>query len=468
MVLILTVSVMRPMNVWSQTHTELENLELIRYDGETFLIKTIHYQYGNNRFLSLRDVAYAFAGTDKHFELKVDPDKAYIITGMDYVPAGGECVEFESEEYSTESLRMNPISIDDRECRYYSFAGKNPEGARDLFINITDLAMALDANLKLDSESGRLMLEDGSFTIDIDEYIKQGLFDEVSSAIVGDAQTGEIFVSFNEDVSVSCASTTKLMTYLCVMDAVSRGEVSLDDTVTISAAAAKLSWTEDGEIHMSEGQSAKLWELLYALLLLSSNEAALAMAEYLDGSEESFVKRMNNKADELFLSDATYFYNCHGLPEFSDTVAASKIQNHVSAHDMFILASHIVNKYPEIKEITSTKKYKIASFDAEVKNTNHLLYNLPGTVGLKTGTTNASGSSLVAAYDIETENGTKTVIAVQYGAEDSASRNTVTEILLRYGIQCDRISDFTAGEEDFPYTAEELIKRLIRIKSANR
>ena len=449
------------------THSELENLELVRYDGEHYLIKTIHYAYGNNRYVSLRDMAYALMGTDKHFDVSIGSESS-ITTGTDYEPVGGEDTEFESDEYKTEGIKPNPLSIDGRDCMYYTFAGTNPEGKKDLFISITDLSMALDLELDMDTEASRLLLGDGGFTIDIEQYEKQGLYDEVSSALVGDATTGEIFTSFNKDVSVSCASTTKLMTYLCIMDAVSSGDISLNDTVTISEKAAALSQTSDGVIKMSAGQTAKINDLLYALLLPSSNESALALAEHLDGNEEAFVRRMNNKVKELFLSDATYFYNCHGLPEYSDTVAASKIQNHISAYDMFILASHILNKYPEIREITSTQKYKLDTFKTEVKNTNPLLYNLPGTVGLKTGTTKASGSSLVAAYDLHDDTGVKTIVAVEYGAEDAASRNTVTEILMRYGIQCDSSSSYNAAEEPFPYTADALLRRLILVKSKKR
>ena len=450
------------------THDELENLTLVRYDGEQFLIRTIHYDYGNNRYISLRDTASALAGTDKHFDVSVSSEQTVITTGVDYVPIGGENTEFDVEEYETGSIRINPISIDGRDCMYYSFAGKNAEGERDLYISITDLAMALDIDLYMDTESDRLKMGEGGFRLDIDECISQGLYDEVSSALVGDATTGEIFTSFNEDVSVPCASTTKLMTYLCIMDAVSAGEMSLDDTVYISAEAAALSQTSDGVIKMEEGQSAKAKELLYGLLLPSSNESALALAEHLDGSGEAFAERMNMKVQELNLSEATYFYNCHGLPEFSDTVVASKVQNHISASDMFILASHILNKYPEIREITSTRKYKMEDFKVEVNNTNPLLYNMPGIVGLKTGTTRASGASLVAAYDLETEGGVHTIVAIEYGAEDAASRNTVTEILIRYGIQCDSESTYEAEEAPFPTTADALIRRLILIKSRQR
>ena len=465
----LLISALIPgIRAFAVTHNELEDLTLVRSDGEQFLIKTIHYAYSNNRYISLRDTAYALSGTDKHFDVSISSEQALVMTDSDYTPVGGENMGFEEEEFETGGIKINPISIDERDCMYYSFAGKNSEGERDLFISITDLAMALDIDLHKNSDTGFLMMGDGGFRLDINECIREGLYDEVSSALVGDATTGEIFTAFNEDVSVPCASTTKLMTYLCIMDAVSAGQISLDGTVVISAEAAALSQTSDGVIKMEEGQSATVRELLYGLLLPSSNESALALAEYLDGSEDSFVVRMNNKAGELNLSKATYFYNCHGLPEYSDTVVASKIQNHISASDMFILASHVLNKYPEVREITSTRKYKMEDLGIEVNNTNPLLYNMPGIVGLKTGTTKASGASLVAAYDLDTDAGTHTIVAIEYGAEDAASRNTVTEVLIRYGIQCDINSAYEVQEEPFPMTADALIRRLILIKSRQK
>ncbi len=352
----LTVSGIPVIRAKAVTHSELENLDLIRYDGETFVIKTIHYAYGNNRFVSVKDMARAFAGTDRRFDVSISSGETVITTGVDYEAPDTENPGFDVDEYQTDAIRINPVTIDGGDRMYYSFTGRDPEGGLDLFINITDLAMAFDVNLYMDTEAPILRMDEGGFNVDLDTFAREGLYDEVISALVGDASTGEIFTAVNEDVSVSCASTTKLMTYLCIMDAVSAGEISLDDTVTVSENAAALSRTEDGVIRMNVGQKAKLKDLLYALLLPSSNEAALALAEHLDGTEDKFVERMNNKAQALFLSDATYFYNCHGLPEFSDNIAASKIQNHVSASDMFILASHILSKYPESREITRTQK----------------------------------------------------------------------------------------------------------------
>ncbi|MCR4787574.1 MAG: serine hydrolase [Lachnospiraceae bacterium] len=452
------------------THKDIENLTLEIPDGTRFTVKTIHYSYFNNRFVSLRDMAYALGGTDKKFAVSVSGGEIVIKTGSKYESAGGENTGFDTSEYTTEGLKINPIKIDGRECRYYTFLGKNAEGINDAFISIADLAMLVDVDLGIDPETGILKMGAGDFCIDMDAYEKQGFYYEVSSALVGDARTGTVFSAFNEDVSVSCASTTKLMTYLCIMDAVSAGEASLEDTVVISEKAAALSQTSDGVIKMTAGQKAGLGDMLYAILLPSSNESALAVAEHIDGSEEEFVKRMNLKVKELNLSDSTVFFNCHGLPEYSDTVAASKIQNRISAYDMFVLSAHILNKYPEIKEITSTQKYKLEAFGLEIENTNPLLYNMPGIVGLKTGTTKASGASLVSAYDYEDEDGIHTIVAVEYGAEDATVRNTVSEVLIRYGIQClEKAGSAEANEEaGFPGTYEELLKRIVLFKSRSR
>ncbi len=247
------------------------------------------------------------------------------------------------------------------------------------------------------------------------------------------------------------------------MDALNEGSVTTNDRVTISANAASLSRTADGVITMDPGEKANLLELLYALLLPSSNESALALAEHVAGSEEAFVERMNEKARKLGLSEATYFYNCNGLPKFTDSVAASKIQNHMSARDMFIMVSALLEQYPQVLEITSTKEKELTSFNRVVKNTNALLYNMPGVVGLKTGTTNASGASLVSAAKMEdTKGNPHIIVAIEFGAEDGASRNTLSQLILRYGCQ-EFISNPNAApeKEEAPLSKQEALIRSI-------
>ena len=120
-----------------------------------------------------------------------------------------------------------------------------------------------------------------------------------------------------------------LMSFIVVMDAVSNGEITLSDSVTIPDESARLSRTADGAIYLEPGWVTDVTELLCAMLLPSSNESALALAIHVAGSEAAFVARMNEKARLIGLSDGAVFYNCHGLPAFTDNLAATNVEGYV-------------------------------------------------------------------------------------------------------------------------------------------
>lgn len=452
-------------------HRIIENLSVRVNNGDSKVLKTIHYDYVNNRYVSLRDLAAALNNTSKAFSIGISGTDISITTGKNYNTVGGENVPFDIPEddvdytYNTNQFRTNPMTVDGRTVKYMTFLGKYNTGSTDCYMSITDIAMLLDTDMWI-KENTLYIDTESPFFVDMDELEDMGFYDEVYSALVGDATTGEIYTSYMEDLPVPLASTTKLMSYLVLMDAVTAGEISLNDTVYFSENAVRLSKTEDGTIDIEVGESCTLSEIFYAMLLPSSNECTLAAAEHLAGSEEKFVERMNEKAASLGLSDATIFHNCHGLPIFSDSITATKLQNHMSAKDMFLLVSYILSVYPQIKDITSTKEYTIASLDETVKNTNPLLYNMPEVVGLKTGTTIMAGSCLVSALDIRDDNGNlHTIVAMEFGAEDTSVRCTFSEVLLRYGKQV-----FTEGNSDasnssanasIPTSAESLIRMLL-------
>ncbi len=517
---VMIMMVIPGVKTYAYVHTNAENMTLIREDGATYTVKTLHYGYSNNRYVSVRDMAGALRGTSKEFSVRISGSEIALRRGESYTPAGGENNGFvfpeekpeedlpeempseitagddlpemtedpeagtdegtageegapalppepESFSYTTGAFRLNTLTIDDRKCKYHTFTGANTAGVSDAYFSITDLAMILNADLEI-RPGGELYFYDRDLVINMEDYIAQGFYQEVYGALVGNADTGEIYSEWCADLSVPCASTTKLMTYLCVMDAISTGEIGRNDTVVISENAEKLSHTSDGVVQFQKGQTVSLNDLLYALLLPSSNESALALAEHIDGSEDAFVQRMNDTARKLGLSDATFFYNCHGLPEFSDTLAASKIQNHISARDMFRLVCHILSVYPQITDITSRTEYDAPTLNRKLKNTNPLLYNMPGIVGLKTGTTRASGASLVSAYRLEDENVSGTIVAVEFGAEDAVVRCTLSEVLIRYGIQCARGEEIPKEEKtssgEVPRTAEDLVRRILKAK----
>lgn len=330
-------------------------------------------------------------------------------------------------------------------------------------MSLTDLAMQLDLDLSV--SSGTMTVNTASpWHIDLEELENEGFYYEIHSALIGDASTGLIYTGWETELPVPIASTTKLMTFVVLMDAVKDGEISLEDTVTITEESVQLSRTQDGTIYMETGWQVTVPDLLCGMLLRSSNECALALAIHLSGSEAAFVERMNRKAQALSLSGSAVFYNCHGLPVYTDNLAATKIQNRMTARDMFQIVSYLLRTYPEVTNITALKVTDLGSLRTTVYNTNPLLFNLPGVVGLKTGTTNMSGSCLVTALEAQDAEGqTHMLTSIVFGAEDSATRNTLSEELLRYGMQCLREDSFymDGPPRTPPADAETLIRRLL-------
>lgn len=468
---ILCISLILPaLTARAENHSIIENLP-VYVDGQlkSGVIKTLHYDYAFNRYVSLRDMGLAMNGCGRSFNVSYADETFDIKPGEAYNARGGEGEAFASaggaeDPYKTGGLKNSLLSRNGEGLKYSCFTGKNGSGVQDVFVSIADLAMTLDCNMWF--EAGSLYIDSASpFTVDMERLNEEGFYSEVAGSILGDATTGEIFAGYREDLPVAIASTTKLMSYLLVMEAVSNGELSLDEQVTIPAEAEALSKTSDGVIAMTAGATASVRDLITGALLPSSNESVLTLAVRVAGSEEAFVEMMNRKAAELGLSDGCRFYNCHGLPVFTDTLAATKMQNTMSAADMFKLVSHILSVYPQITDITSQKVARLESFSREVKNTNPVLYDLPGCVGLKTGTTYAAGACLVSAAKVSDSAGTDhIVVAVEFGAEDSTIRCTLSEILLRYGMQRIRGIEVESSEtgKQLPVDAEGLIRMILQ------
>ena len=448
-------------------HTFLENLPLSVDGGEARIVKTLHYSYGNNRYVSLRDLAAALSDTPKRFSVSITNDQIVLSSGAEYTPVGGEGEPFPvtdgSYVYTSQGLALNSLELDGRALRYYSFFGLNTAGRQDCFLSLTDLAMQLDLDLSV-SSGGMTVDTATGYHIDLAALENEGFYYEIHSALVGDASTGQVYAAWEPELSVPIASTTKLMTFVVLMDAVADGEITLDDTVTITEEAVRLSRTQDGTIYMETGWQVPIPELLCGMLLRSSNECSLALAIHTAGSEDAFVERMNRKAEALNLSPGTVFYNCHGLPIYMDNLAATKVQNRMSAQDMFQLVCYLLRTYPDVTRITSLKMAELQSLKTTVYNTNPLLYNLPGVVGLKTGTTNMSGACLVTAMEAQAPDGqTHMLVSLEFGAEDGTARNTLSEELLRYGLQCLREDPFLAEgpQRTIPTDAETLIRMVL-------
>ena len=266
-------------------------------------------------------------------------------------------------------------------------------------------------------------------------------FDGLHSFIVGNPETGEIYFGDKTTKKVPIASISKLMTYLLVMEAIDNGEISQSGNVVISKEAEETSYSY-GVIGLREGMKTPISDLIEAILIPSSNEAAVALACHVSGSEAEFVNLMNKRAKELGLKN-THFYTASGLPtnlEEDENMLPSQyleIENHSSAEDLFKLASFILKKYPEITKITSKKNITLDQFYFTSRNTNGLVQKDDRVDGLKTGYTSGAGRCLICTRTEEPDfnDGPKNMrtMVVLMGASSVQERDEKIEELLNLG-----------------------------------
>lgn len=402
--------------------------------GTTFTVKTLDYGYDNNAYLSLRDMAMVLKNTDKSFSLGITKNTVSMNIGNDYAPVGGENTPWEDDENPNIALRRNEFKVSDKDVIYYTLIMQLPSGYYDCFIMAADLAMILDVDITV-SETGLLQINtQDSFCVSPIDLELDGYFYGVNSVLAGDATTGEVYYQYQSDMPYPIASTTKLMTCLLTMEAISEGQITLNDRVTISDAVQALSTSSDGVIPLAAGDQITVQDLLLGALLPSSNECALCLAESIAGSEEAFVQMMNQKAQELGLSQAVFF-NSHGLPSYTEEPVPSKRQNRMSAEDMFRLVSYLLRVYPQITDITSLESAALECVNIEVRNTNPLLSNLSGVTGLKTGTTNKAGACLVTSLTADDGQLEHDLVVIVLGTEDSIERGRVSGLLARYALK---------------------------------
>ncbi len=438
-------------------------------DGAAHTVKTLDYDYDHNTYLSLRDVAMVLKDTDKCFSLEITKNSVFLNPGNSYTPLGGENDPWEASENPDVSLRRNEIKINGEEVSYYTLIMSLPSGDYDCFMMAADLAMILDVNITVPAKGTLRVCTQEPFAISPAALEQAGYFREVNSVLAGDAATGEIYYQYQSDGPYPIASITKLMTCLLTMDAISAGQISLEESVTISEAVEALADSSDGVIPLKAGDEITVEELIIGALLPSSNECALCLAETIAGSEEAFVERMNQKALELGLSQAV-FYNCHGLPSFSEDPIPAKRQNRMSAEDLFRLVSYLLKVYPQITDITSMKDATLESIDLEVRNTNPLLYNLPEVTGLKTGTTNKAGACLVTSMVVDDGTMEHDLVVIVLGAESAIERGRVSGLLAKYAQQAfhsgiEKTKDGRLGQVpvEIPIRAEAAVDWIIRV-----
>ena len=243
------------------------------------------------------------------------------------------------------------------------------------------------------------------------------LADNVKSAILIERDTGKVLYEKNSNESLPPASMTKVMTMLLIMEALDEGKLSYDEKVRASEYAASMGGSQ---IFLEAGEEMTVEELLKGIAIGSGNDASVAMAERIAGSEEAFIDMMNKKAEELGLKD-TKFQNTTGLP----------VEEHYSsAHDMAIMSKELL-KYEDITKYTGKYEAYLRE-DTDNKfwlvNTNKLVRFYPGVDGLKTGFTREAMYCLTATAE---KDGMR-VIAVVFGAPTPKDRNAQVTKMLDY------------------------------------
>lgn len=252
------------------------------------------------------------------------------------------------------------------------------------------------------------------------------------SAILVEANTGTVLYEKNADEPLPPASVTKVMTLLLVMEAIDSGKIGYGDTVRASAYACSMGGSQ---IYLKENEEMTVEDLLKSVIIASANDAAVALAEHICGSEEAFVDKMNEKAQMLGMKN-THFENTNGL---DDTT-----QNHViSARDIAIVSRELI-KHKKVIEYSSIWMDSIRNGSFGLTNTNRLIRFYNGATGLKTGSTDKAGFCISATA----KRGEMELIAVIMGSETRDERNSAATKLLDYGFNNYRIFSDDGGVID--------------------
>ena len=258
---------------------------------------------------------------------------------------------------------------------------------------------------------------------------------DCKSAILMEAQTGEVLFEKNADESLPPASVTKIMTLLLVMEAIEQGKIKWDDTVTASAHACSMGGSQ---IYLKEGERMSVEDMIKSVVIASANDAALALAEHIAGSEQSFVKMMNDKALQLDMIN-TKFENTNGLDD-------TTLNHYTSARDIAIMSRELI-KHDKILEYSSIWMDSIRNGAFGLTNTNRLVRFYKGCNGLKTGSTSKAGFCVSATA----ERDGMTLICVIMGAENRDTRNKIATQLLDWGFANYGLLAKPAGElHDIP------------------
>lgn len=270
-----------------------------------------------------------------------------------------------------------------------------------------------------------------------------GLTLESPSAILMEASTGQVIFEKNPDDSLHPASITKIMTLILIFDALESGKINLSDDVTVSEHAASMGGSQ---VFLEVGETQNVDTMIKCISIASANDACVAMAEYIAGTEEAFVQRMNERAQGLGMN-TTHFVNCCGLD----------VEGHMSsARDVALMSRELINKYPQIHNYstvwmdTITHVTKKGESEFGLSNTNKLIKQYEWATGLKTGSTGLAKCCLSATAE---KDGVE-LIAVIMAAPNSKTRFSEAISLLNYGYSvCDIYHD-----EEMPELQNAVVK----------
>lgn len=246
---------------------------------------------------------------------------------------------------------------------------------------------------------------------------------QAPSGVLMEAQTGTVIYQKDSDTRRSPASITKIMTLILIFDALEKGNLKLDDIVTTSAYAKSMGGSQ---VFLEEGETQTVETLIKCIVIASGNDASVAMAEHICGSEQEFVRHMNERATELGMKN-THFEDCCGLTDSSN--------HYTTARDIAIMSRELITKYPKILEYSSiwmeniTHVTKQGTKEFGLTNTNKLLRSYDGCVGLKTGSTNLAKYCLSAVA----KRNKIILIAVVMAAPDYKVRFKDAASMLNYG-----------------------------------
>lgn len=269
-----------------------------------------------------------------------------------------------------------------------------------------------------------------------------------TSYILADFETGKILEEKDIDSLIAIASTSKIITVYVVLDEVKKGNISLDDKITIDRETALIGGSS---YNLKEGEIHSVRNLITAALVVSGNDSVNALAKHIAGSEKAFVKLMENKLEELNIKNYLMI-NSSGLPDYTINK-----QNMLTTRGLFQLSRNFLMDYPEILEITTLEEIVEEDREFKVKNTNPILNVVSGIDGLKTGYTGKAGRCMVATGVVlgdKIKSSDMRLIGITMGSESDSQRYIAIKKLMERGFNSYEVAivgDLLEPVESFSY-----------------